>query len=66
MICLIHANYLDINRNLDCLLLVVRENTLFPQAEELLKASLRKLKCEVFHTTAVKYFINSVEIVDVI
>lgn len=39
---------------------------LFPQAEEPLKASLRGLKHEVFHTTAIKYFINFVEMVDVI
>lgn len=66
MIRLIDVNYLDISRNLDCLGLVVRENTLFPQAEEPLKASLRRLKYEVFCTTAVKYFINFVDMVDVI
>lgn len=66
MLCLMDADYLDISRNLGCLVLVVRENTLFPQAEEPLKASLRRLNCELFHTTALKYFINFIEMVDVI
>lgn len=47
-------------------MLVIRENTLFPPAEEPLKATLRRLKCGLFYTIAVKYFINFVEMVDVI